>query len=123
MIACISKQLPSSESIKAHPVLVNDVIMPFSESWDKTRRLMARRGTLSTWVKAETIPVRQVEHNLSNLSTVGCRLVAQLDSRWCDRLEFVKDGQIVEHVPRSTGNDRNFMRVEFVTNMVCGHNG
>jgi hypothetical protein len=43
MLASASKQLPSSESIKAHPVLVNDVMMPFFASWDTLRRLMARR--------------------------------------------------------------------------------
>jgi hypothetical protein len=62
-----------------------------------------------------------MEHNLSNLSTVGCRVVAQLYSRGCDRLEFVEDGQIVEHVPRGTGIDHNCLRVVFVTNMVRGH--
>jgi hypothetical protein len=64
-----------------------------------------------------------MEHNLSNLSTVGCRVVAQLESRGCDRLEFVEDGQIVEHVPRGTGIDHNYLRVEFVTNMVRDRNG
>jgi hypothetical protein len=59
-----------------------------------------------------------VEHNLTNLSTVGCRVVAQIDSRGCDRLEFMEDGQILEHVPRGTGIDYNCLRVEFNTNMV-----
>jgi hypothetical protein len=72
---------------------------------------------------AETTRVRHVEHNLSDLSTFGCRVVAQLDSRGCDRLEFAEDGQIVEHVPRGTGIDHNCQRVEFVINMTRGHNG
>jgi hypothetical protein len=72
--------------------------------------------------KTETTPVRHVDHNLSNLSTVGCRVVAQLVSRGCNRLEFVINGQIVEYVPRGIGIDHNCLRVEFVTNMVRGHN-
>jgi hypothetical protein len=73
------------------------------------------------WKTSGTTPVRHVEQNLTNLRTVGCRFVAQLDSRGCDRLEFVEDGQIVEHVPRGTGIDHNCLRVEFVTNMVRGY--
>jgi hypothetical protein len=122
MLASASKQLPSSESIKGHMVLVNDVMMPYFASWDTIRRLMARRA-IKDLIKAETTSVRHVEHNLTNLSTVGCRVVALIDSRGCDRLEFVEDEQIVEHVPRGTGIDRNCLRVEFITNMVCGHNG
>jgi hypothetical protein len=80
-------------------------------------------GHIKDFRKAMTTPVRHVEHNLTNLSTVGCRVVAQLDSRGCDRLEFVEDGQIVEHVPRGTGIDHNCLRVEFVTSRVRGHNG
>jgi hypothetical protein len=96
-------------------------MMLFFASLDTLRRLMA--GHIKDLRKAETTPVRQVEHNLSNLSTVGCRVVAQLDSRGCERLEFVEDGQIEEHVPRSTEIDHTCLRVEFVTNMVRGHNG
>jgi hypothetical protein len=67
--------------------------------------------------------VRHVEHNLFNLSTVGCRVVTQLDSRECDRLEFVEDGQIVKHVPRGTGIYHNCQRVGFLTKIVRGHSG
>jgi hypothetical protein len=80
-------------------------------------------GHIKVLRKVEKTPVRQVDHKHSNLSTVGCRVVAQLDSRGCDRLEFVEDGQIVDHVPRDTVIDHNCLRVEFVTNMVRGHNG
>jgi hypothetical protein len=83
----------------------------------------AEAGQIKDLGKAGTTPVIHVEHNLSNLNTVGSRVVAQLDSRGFDRLEFVEDGQIVEHAPRGTGIDRNCLRVEFVTNMVRGHNG
>jgi hypothetical protein len=79
-------------------------------------------GHIKDLRKAETTLVRHADHNLTNLSTVGCRVVAQLDSRGCDRLEFVEDGQIAEHVPCGTGIEHNCLRVEFDTNMVPGHN-
>jgi hypothetical protein len=37
-------------------------------------------GNIKDLRKAETTPVRHVKYNLTNLSTVGCRVVAQLDS-------------------------------------------
>jgi hypothetical protein len=45
MLASTSKQLPSSESIKAHPVLVNDAMMPIFARWNTLKWLTARRGT------------------------------------------------------------------------------
>jgi hypothetical protein len=123
MLASASKQLPSSESIKAHPVLVNDVMMPFLCKLGHAQEVDGEAGHIKDLRKAETTPVRHVEHNLTNLSTVGCRVFAQLDSRGCDRLEFEEDGQIVEHVPRGSRIDHNCLRVEIVTNVVRGHNG
>jgi hypothetical protein len=44
MTASAGKQLPLSESIKAHLILVNDVMMHFFASWDTLRRLIDRQA-------------------------------------------------------------------------------
>jgi hypothetical protein len=74
-------------------------------------KVVGEAGHIKDLGKVETTPVRHLEHTLSNLTTVGCLVVAQLDSRGCDRLDFVEYRQIVEHVPRGIGIDHNCLRV------------
>jgi hypothetical protein len=83
---------------------------------------MARRAHKGLEKSADDARQTCGSQTLQSELAVGCRVVAQLDSRGCDRLEFLKDGQIVENVLCGTGIDHNCLRMEFVTNMVRGYN-
>jgi hypothetical protein len=80
-------------------------------------------GVHKNLAKKDLTSVRHIENNFANSGAADCRVVAQLDSSECYKLELLEDANIVEHVLRGTRISHNCLRVESFTSMVRSRYG